>query len=346
MKLSEFLVSYKKSVLWKSFNGGNYNLLAVTDEKVLIEQYNHYWVRKKPKIRLGEILPLNSVDRAVRKYYELNPGSIAFKDGTQAWFLPFFGSSPSQDLEFATDMETACAVVDIYQRTGNIVADAAIAGNFLFDKGDIVCVDVDLANRRGSISSDNYFNDTIATSEFDSFFNIELKKVEAKFQRPITANYIKILFYLDECLAKFSGNHQMLEMYMMPMIFDFCVQQVAITESVFHNLKVLISDERYIKIPEEWLRPSLFCKAKPALDFKELFLSLKANYKASKAEKMMLISEEQEVANVLNEMLDTIDKEMTFDYSFFANLPKRPIEYALNSEDKVDACLKSVRKNA
>lgn len=341
MKLSEFLETYRYSVLWKKFKGGSYNQIYISKQIVSIDNHNHYWVRKQPICFDDEEYPLNTVHRALRKYLELNPGKIAFKDGNRAWFLPFFGVSPQHPVEHSSDLETAIAVFDIYQRTGNIVADASIPGNFVFYNDETICVDVDLANRRGSIASDDAFNRVISTNQFDTFF-ADLRKVKDTLQRPVTSSYIKILFYLDECLAQFSGSHQLIHIDMLPIFFNFCVQQVQITECVFHNLQVLISDERYMKIPELWVQPNLFCQAKKAGNYQQLVIELEANYKAFEALMLKPVRVELQVADVLDEMIDKIEKEMTFEYSFFANLPKRPIEYATKSQ----ACLSAIKNPA
>jgi hypothetical protein len=325
MELSEFLSSYQSAIPWKSLKGGSYNRIFITEKPVDIEQEQCHWIIKQPIVCADEQFPLNTVERAIRKFHEINPNKFVFNDGDRAWFLPFFGDSPERPAKASSDDQTAIAVFDIYKNTGNIVADAAIAGNILEYQNELICVDVDLANRRGSIPSDDYFNTIIASEVFDNFFSQDLKKVHESLARPLTAIYVKLMFYIDECLSQFSGDYQSLELEMLPFLFKCCIKQIKFTEPVFHNLCLLFLDERKTDVPVDWLEPNLFFQAKKAANFEELYSVLEANHQAWLALESSASTEEL-VASLLDNLIDTIDNEMKFEYAFFANLPKRPFE--------------------
>jgi hypothetical protein len=345
MKLSKFLSSYEHSIPWKSLKGGNYNRIFITEREVAIEEQQHYWVIKQPIVCAEEKFPLNAVERATRKFHEINPDKSVFNDGDRAWFLPFFGDSPDHPAKASSDEQTAIAVFDIYKNTGNIVADAAIAGNILEYQDELICVDVDLANRRGSIASDDYFNTIIASEVFDKFFSQDLKKVKESLARPLTAIYVKLLFYIDECLSQFAGDYQSLELEMLPFLFKCCIKQIKLTEPVFHNLCLLFFDERNIDVPVDWLEPNLFFQAKKAANFEDLYSVLEANHQAWLAQESSASTEEL-VASLLDNLIDTIDNEMKFEYSFFANLPKRPVELAAQEPSSASSSPHLVRINA
>lgn len=112
---------------------------------------------------------LSNAMRAARIYRQINSqdaASVAADQKNDRWCLPFVNSTN----ETLTDEKLAAAVLDIHNKTGRIVFDAMVPGNFIPTMVDNTVkyklVDVDQAmllprkklNRRGSNASVAYFN--------------------------------------------------------------------------------------------------------------------------------------------------------------------------------------------
>ena len=173
-------------IKWIKLGRGNYNKVFFTAEKFDIDKLPTQWVCKKPIRKEDEPYPLNDPERACRKWQEINPDFPAYlSPNKHLWFMPYLGTGN------ASDELTAHAIIDIYRRTGNIIADGGIISNFVkLDNDVVVCVDVDLAVRRNSISSELFFNEVLSSEQFDQFFE-GLKKLK----RPKTLSFIKVLFF-------------------------------------------------------------------------------------------------------------------------------------------------------
>ncbi len=200
MFLEEFLTKIKQGILGIAKLGrGNYNFVFKTNLPVSLDGTNTHWVIKKPMIEENEPFPLNEPNRAVRKWRLINPHIPAHILGTnESWTTPYLGDEhPSDELIKQT-------VIEVYQRTGNIIADAGIFSNFILFEGRAVCVDVDLALHRDSISSEYFYNTTLSTRQFDEFF-----KESSVYNTPLTQETIKTLFYLEDELSDYEFDRQL-----------------------------------------------------------------------------------------------------------------------------------------
>lgn len=108
---------------------GSFNLVYRSDDQK--------WVLKIPIDQSATDLP----DRAVRVWNEINPGHpaqvIRDERGAIGWVAPFIdGIQPTQ-------AEIAQKILEIYEKTGRIVADAFVTSNFVKTAdGSIVCIDI------------------------------------------------------------------------------------------------------------------------------------------------------------------------------------------------------------
>ena len=96
-----------------------------------------------------ELLAMDKKERSVRLWNQICGVGEAeeYEDG---WTAPYIDGTD------ASEMDIAHTLVDIYERTGRIVVDAAVRGNFKkSNQGDVVCVDVGCALKLESrIASD------------------------------------------------------------------------------------------------------------------------------------------------------------------------------------------------
>lgn len=126
-------------VIWKYLASGNYN------DAYVGEMHNKKWVLKKAKSAQGKekyskaAAAMDTADRAVRLWNLINLDFPAKKYGDD-WIAPFIeGVEPTPD-------EIGDAIIDLYQRTGRIVADALTPGNFKkTPAGEIICIDIGAA---------------------------------------------------------------------------------------------------------------------------------------------------------------------------------------------------------
>jgi hypothetical protein len=102
--------------------------------------------------------------------------------------VPYLGDCP------ASDEEIAEALFDIYARVRTVVFDAAGSGgnfNFVKWKGKAICIDFDLAVRRGSRVSEEYF-----LSSYPDEFDVAYLRSH-KVRNPMTVSVVKALLLLD-----------------------------------------------------------------------------------------------------------------------------------------------------
>ena len=184
----EELMAIIDSTKWNELGAGSYNKAYVSEKPLTISGYTGLWVLKKPLPVVHKIsLLMNNKTRAVRKWNLLNPlfPAIECEDG---WLAPYIG-----DVE-ASDQQVANKVIDIYLRTRIILVDACSKCNFLMHLGEVVCIDVDLSLRRGSVASDEF---TISVLPIES---LEFFKYWLERGKYITVSIIKTLLYLEEYL--------------------------------------------------------------------------------------------------------------------------------------------------
>src|SRR3990167_11484113 len=128
-----------ESSVFTVFKVGDYNLVYQSDDKKSVF---------KQRTRDSEV---DKPERMVEVWNEVNPGfpaelatakCVGYKSGDEieGWVAPCIeGTEPS-------DEEICSALRDIYKRTGSIVTDAFIPGNFIKTAdGRIVCIDVGAA---------------------------------------------------------------------------------------------------------------------------------------------------------------------------------------------------------
>lgn len=170
------------------FSEGTYNWAYISQNTITKEGFTGKWVYKVPK----NTYEISQCARAVRKFNLINPGFPAFEIDN-GWMAPYLGDTP------ATDIQVAEKLVYIYQATRNIIADAYVNGtgncNFLYYQGQVICIDVDHAFRRGSITTDQYLSGTSGVNDYINEMN------QNSAHMPNTASVIKTLFYIDNCFS-------------------------------------------------------------------------------------------------------------------------------------------------
>jgi hypothetical protein len=222
---------------------GSYNKVFLTKFEITIDGFSARWIAKMPLSdeeharilqtnnssssssssslifeKLNEKIDnqsVNSPERAERKWAMINqdiPVHVFWDEAGDAlgWMTPYLGCEiPNDDL-------INSAVIDIYQRTGNIIVDACITSNFIKYQGKAICIDMDLAIHRESLSSSTYFNSTIASSIFDNFF--ACSQVYGNFK---TQSTIKTLLYLEDKLATSKIDYHLINHWMVDKLHIF-----------------------------------------------------------------------------------------------------------------------------
>lgn len=318
MKFLEFFQKVlSRTVKWSKLGEGNYNKVLLTEAVFEIDGQTTKWVCKEPIIHSDEQYPLNDPVRACRKWHDINPTYPAYPSPNQhLWFMPYMGCMS------ASDESTAHAIIDIYQRTGNIVADGGLISNFKRVGADVVCVDVDLALRRNSISSELYFNEFLSSEKFDKFF-MSLKAQK----RPKTLICIKVLFFLEDCLSGQEFDHQLMSFELLNYCCFFASNGFAIDLTIYHNLFIL-STHASDDLEPEYFHPLYLSRLPKCEDYKELRTHLKniyENYDADDAGVEKKISAEDTVAELLGNIVNQVAKKEVFENHFFRNLTKRSV---------------------
>lgn len=222
---------------------GSYNKVFLTKIEIAIHGFSARWIAKMPLSdeeharflqtnnssssssssslifeKLNEKIDnqsVNSPERAERKWAMINqdiPVHVFWDEGGDAlgWMTPYLGREiPNDDL-------INSAVIDIYQRTGNIIVDACITSNFIKYQGKAICIDMDLAIHRESLSSSTYFNSTIASSIFDNFFACSQVYGNLK-----TQSTIKTLLFLEDKLATSKIDYHLINHWMVDKLHIF-----------------------------------------------------------------------------------------------------------------------------
>jgi hypothetical protein len=238
MTLDEF-EKIMGTVQWYKIGRGGYNTVYCTIKPYLIEGQNGYWVRKAPlKQPFFTARAMSDSQRAVRKWNTINPNIRAWQIGTQ-WIVPYVGNVS------ASDLEIACKVVQIYQETGIIVADAYGKDNFLKFGTEVVCVDVDYALSRRSIVSELAFNNAVLPA-YDQY------AAEYVSKKPLTVAVIKTLFYLESQFAALAFDRQKITYRMVKQLHLFRIQNAPILITTLDLLETMNA-----LVPESTLPASL-----------------------------------------------------------------------------------------
>ncbi|CAM2928783.1 ankyrin repeat domain-containing protein [Legionella worsleiensis] len=178
---------------WNFIGQGTFSQVYLSQNELTINGQTCHWVIKKPRISSS----LSAPGRVVRKWNETNRERPAFVS-KHGWIAPYMG-----DVE-ATDEQIAAALIEIYQRTGHIIADACSPKNFLYHNGAVYCVDFDNAFNRLSIESRKISFFT------NHHYTLYFKGVE-KQGFPISIAVIRALGYLEMQYSSETIRTQMIE---------------------------------------------------------------------------------------------------------------------------------------
>lgn len=231
----------------KKLGSGRFNSAFLIQEPVIINDYEAFWVIKQPKRFQGQRIMLNDSSRAARKWAEINPTFPIHVEQPFFWVVPFLGNKTPSD---ALIQES---IIDIYRRTGNIIADGCKADNFVEFKEKAVCVDMDLALRRNSIESENYYENTVRHQVFNDF----MKQEEEKGEYPLTIQTIKTLFFLEDCLSINDFVYQEISPWVLKHLETFQQNHIQISKVA---LKILVILERQNQLDvetEKFLKPEI-----------------------------------------------------------------------------------------
>lgn len=215
-----------ESTEWKELGKGNYNQVYCSIKPLTIDGFTGRWVLKIPKDAEG----LSDRTRAVRKWKGINPEYPAFVIRKPAWIAPYLGEKT------ASDEQIAARVIEIYQRTGNIIGDAGAGNgsNFLVFGNDVVCIDVDHAFQRYSMDSDSYF------------FLSHVYDPNTKMPKPyIESDYIPFLDRCDELGFSKTANVIKTLLYLSNFLEDNGIQEEDVNQNLINKLRLF----RKAKIP-------------------------------------------------------------------------------------------------
>lgn len=172
---------------WINLGKGNYNYVQVSTKTFTLGEYEGRWVLKRPiSMSTDTDSYINAIPRAIRKWRTLNPKYPVFKI-PNGWIAPYLGQTQ------ASDEQIARKLIEIYRDTRNIVADAPAKKNFIVYEGEVICIDVDHAFRRGSEATDRF--DAKNNTKYETF----LEHYSEKY--PKTIDVIETLFYLENNIA-------------------------------------------------------------------------------------------------------------------------------------------------
>lgn len=183
-----------KKCEWDKLGEGAYNLVYQSRDK------KHVFKIQQRGLAAIDIPP-DLPERSVRLWNEVNPDLLAVLAETdlgKGWICPFVnGVQP-------TDKEISGAVIDIFNRTGRVLADAPGRKNFIkTHTGRVVCIDIGLAlqmeqreevlfagqhKRRKSIVSLDAWR--VIGTNFNDFFNA------ASHANPTTVLTVKALLFI------------------------------------------------------------------------------------------------------------------------------------------------------
>lgn len=184
-----------KDVEWTKLGSGSYNQVYISKDRKHVFKIRHAGldaIDSRPDVP----------ERSVRLWNEINPALPAVLAVTQygeGWICPYVaGSSPS-------DEEISRSVIDIFNRTGRILADAPGKDNFKkTPEGRVVCIDVGLALQLDK-RDEKFFVGTLKRSKsevsldtwratgpnFGPFF------AQASWSKPLTVNTVKALLFIE-----------------------------------------------------------------------------------------------------------------------------------------------------
>lgn len=213
-----------KSNEWIPLGKGTWNKTFVSKEKITIEGFTQQWVLKKP---IKEEFKLSSPRRAIRKWTQLNAQFPAYQVNN-TWITPYFGNIR------ANDDQIVKKVVDIYQRTKNIVLDAYVMTpsniNFLSYQNEAICVDVDQSIRRGSDASEDHLTHLSGHLRLIERLDAEITPLKK------TMSVIKTLLYLDDYFVFNEPRHAYITLNIIELLHEFRSKNIPISLEIVDTL--------------------------------------------------------------------------------------------------------------
>ncbi len=219
----------------KHIDSGSYNKARVSRSSFTIDGYTSYWVERTP-IHPND--PLSNTTRAIRKWRLINPQYPVYKT-RRGTLTPYFGpltfihSENPVKFFYSSDARRSQKVIDIYQKTKNLVYDIAVKTNVLLYKNHLtdeyedVVVDLDLALETGSIATDEYYQDYV---EEDFLMRCQ------KSGFPKTTAMIQTIRYIESQLPPDKIQFQRITHPLCKRLEYFFVYQLTVTEKIFNFL--------------------------------------------------------------------------------------------------------------
>lgn len=211
MTPEEFFTHYQASAIpLIEKEGGTYSKISFTKKKYSINGFNCKWVIKQPRDISDIPQGIHSPIFACEKWNKMNPAIPAyFSEALNLWISPYLGKIHPNAFRVKT------TILNVYHRTGIILAEGFMLQNFLLYHGQIYCVDMDFAIDPISPSSDWVFNQLICTRGFDEYFSAEgLGDISTK-------NLIKTLFYVEQELRHVHFNRALLTLWTIDKLHHF-----------------------------------------------------------------------------------------------------------------------------
>lgn len=257
MMTKENIERVLNSSSWDFIGEGTYSRVSRSRKQLTINGQTCHWVIKE-SIRRDR---LAAPERVVRKWNEINPEHPAFVT-MYGWIAPYMGSTG------ATDEQIAVKVIEIYQRTGNIIADACAPKNFLYSNEAVYCVDFDFAFKRLSIETEDFsfFKQTIYQGYFDNWESTGC---------PVSVAVIQSLGYLDTLPSSSSEiitteiiGKRFLTVRVLEIIANYRMCKRGLVELIRHlpilaRIEQLDPDKR---IPNRFLVPSFIADIADGID--------------------------------------------------------------------------------
>jgi len=228
---------------WDYLDHGSYNHVSVSRTNITIEGYTGRWVRKK--IIDQDELMSNST-RAIRKWNLHNPDYPAFQT-KEGWLLPYLGNVPASDEQIAEKL------VEIYQNTGNVIADACGRNNFLFYQNKVICIDMDLSLRRGSFASEDYLSNNYVNSDNARTYWDACAAPEKK---PKTVAVIETLCYLEQHLPNYNKKN-LITPRLIQLLHIFRLKKIPVTMEIMDILLEIVNIDHNSEIKNKLITPQL-----------------------------------------------------------------------------------------
>ncbi|MFZ4076736.1 MAG: ankyrin repeat domain-containing protein [Legionellaceae bacterium] len=221
---------------WRPLGKGAYHQTYLSQKKLLMGGYSGQWVLKSP-FKTGS--EYNEVDRALRKWKLLNPDYPVFKTHN-GWLLPFLGR------DHASDEQIAQLLLELYQRTGSIVADACGKANVLFYHNKVICIDMDLALRKNSIISEDFLKEVYPERHFKQYL------VDYANSKPLSVSRTRTLLYLETALPLYE-KRAAITPRVLSLIRLFRITNTPLTQALMDLLLSIADADPKHEIHDRWM---------------------------------------------------------------------------------------------